>query len=414
MRSSGGRRSNLNDMTTTREHHLNELMVLRQQVAKFEANIAEAKQQEKRLLDYQSLYRTVVENVTDAIIINVGTTLVFVNNAFLTLHGLDDKSQALGVTLENFILPEDLPLVRERTLARQRGEPVPGVYEYRVRRSDGEERTVQTSATAIIYDGQPAELAVLRDITERKQLEELRHREISRLATIGQLAAGVAHEINNPLGIILGFAELGLKEASLPKIYQKLEAVVSETQRAGRIVHNLLSLAREQEPLKQCVDLAAILERAIELKSYEFKFSNINVTTQFSPDLPHVPADSFEMTQAVLNILANAQEAMLDANGVGEISICAYRSDNKIRVSIRDNGPGILPEHLNRVFEPFFTTKETGNGIGLGLSLAHATIRHHGGDLWAESEVGNGATIHFELPIPASAGGQIHNPLPRS
>ena len=229
---------------TAGEHPLEGLAESSQQAAKFDAEDVKVKNLENRLLESQELYKIVVENITDAIIINIGTTRVFVNNAFLTLHGLEDKSQALGVPLENFILTEDLPLVRERTLARQRGEPVPGVYEYRIRRTDGEVRTVQTSATTIHYNGQPAALAVLRDITELRQLEELRHQEVRQLATIGQLTAGVAHEINNPLGIIHGYAELGLKETSLPKIYRRLETIASETQRVSRIVHKLLSLAR--------------------------------------------------------------------------------------------------------------------------------------------------------------------------
>ena len=137
----------------------------------------------KRASEQEEHYRAAVDNVTDAIVINVGTTRVFVNNAFLSLHGLADMSQADGLALDHFIVPEDKLLVRERTLARQRGEPVPGLHRYRIRRSDGEVRTVESSAVAITFDGQPATLAVLRDITERNQAED----RVRRLAEIGRI-----------------------------------------------------------------------------------------------------------------------------------------------------------------------------------------------------------------------------------
>ncbi len=136
------------------------------------ADITERKRAEEALRESEEHYRAVIENVADAIVINVGTNRVFVNKAFLKLHGLDDVSQVLGTPLDQFIVPEDRQLVSERTLARQRGQPVPGVYEYRIRRVDGEVRTVQTSAVSITYEGQPAVLAVLRDTTERKRAEE--------------------------------------------------------------------------------------------------------------------------------------------------------------------------------------------------------------------------------------------------
>ena len=157
-----------------------ELEALRQRVAELELSEADRIQASERVRESEEHYRAAVDNVADAIVINVGTTRVFVNNAFLTLHGLLDMSQASGLALDHFIVPEDRPMVSERTLARERGEPVPGVYEYRIRRTDGDICTVETSAVAITFHGQPATLAVLRDITERKEAEE----ELVRLASI--------------------------------------------------------------------------------------------------------------------------------------------------------------------------------------------------------------------------------------
>ena len=168
---------------------LAELEVLRQRISELELNKAEPKRLTERGQESAEHYKAVVDNVADAIVINVGTTRLFVNNAFLKLHGLDDMSQAAGLPLDHFIVPEDRPMVSETTLARQRGEPAPGVYEYRIKRSSGEIRTVETSAVAITFNGQPAALAVLRDITERKQAEEaLKESEdqVRRLAEIGR------------------------------------------------------------------------------------------------------------------------------------------------------------------------------------------------------------------------------------
>lgn len=159
-----------------------ELAAMRQRLAELEPPKADLKAAWERVLESEEHYRAAVDNVTDAIVINVGTTRVFVNNAFLTLHGLQDMSQASGVALDHFIVPEDRPMVSERTLARERGEPVPGVYEYRIRRDNGESRTVECSAVAISFNGQPATLAVLRDITERKQAED----RVRLLAEIGR------------------------------------------------------------------------------------------------------------------------------------------------------------------------------------------------------------------------------------
>ena len=164
-------------------HLLEELEALRQRVSEMELAETDRNRAWDRVRESEEHYRAAVENVADAIVINVGTTRVFVNNAFLSLHGLDDMSQAAGLSLDHFIIPEDRPTVRSRTLERERGEPVPGVYEYRIRRTSGQVRTVESSAVAITFNGEPATLAVLRDISDRKDSEE----RVRRLAMIGRI-----------------------------------------------------------------------------------------------------------------------------------------------------------------------------------------------------------------------------------
>jgi signal transduction histidine kinase len=247
-------------------------------------------------------------------------------------------------------------------------------------------------------------LLTIEDITERrhaeKALRESEHRllENRRLASLGLLAAGMTHELNNPLGITLGFSELALNEDLSPKVQHYIQTIHSQTERAARIIRNVLSFARGGPLTKTRVEVLTILERVIGLKSHEFRVGNISVITEFSPDLPAISGDPFQLIEALLSIITNAQQAMTEAHAGGQIIIRACQSGDRIRISIEDDGPGILAERLTRIFDPFFTTKEVGKGTGLGLSLAHGIIHQHGGELWAESVVGEGATFHLELP----------------
>jgi two-component system NtrC family sensor kinase len=261
-------------------------------------------------------------------------------------------------------------------------------------------------------------LLTIDDITERRAAEkallnrEHRLRESSRLAALGLLAGGMAHGLNNPLGVIMGFSELALNEVLSPKVERYIQTVYSETERAARIIRNVLSFARGIPLTQTNVAVPTILERVIGLKSQELADANISVITQFSPDLPMIAGDPFQLIAALLNIITNAQQAMAKASVRGELTIRAYQVEDKIRISIEDNGPGILPEHLDRIFDPFFTTKEVGKGTGLGLSLAYGVIRQHGGELWAESVVGAGSTFHIELPLSSYREGEALDPMP--
>jgi two-component system, NtrC family, sensor kinase len=211
----------------------------------------------------------------------------------------------------------------------------------------------------------------------------------------------MTHELNNPLGIILGFSELALSEDLPPEVQHYIQTIHSQTESAAQIIRNVLSFARGNPLTKTLVEFPHILERATELKSHELEVGNISVITEFSPDLPATSADPFQLMEVVLNIITNAQQAMTEAHAGGRIIIRAYQAGD--RISIGDDGPGILAEHLSRIFDPFFTTKEVGKGAGLGLSLAYGIIHQHGGELWAESVVGQGATLHLELPISPAA-----------
>jgi two-component system NtrC family sensor kinase len=256
-------------------------------------------------------------------------------------------------------------------------------------------------------------IGVAQDITERKRMEE-RMQETSRLISLGELAAGVAHEINNPLTVVTGFSQLLLAEDLPQRARDDLQKIYAEAQRAARIMQNLLSFARKREPEKQYLDVTTVLERAVAMKEHDFRVNNIEVTCHWSRDLPPTMVDEHQLIQAILNILTNAQQAMAEAHGGGELVLRAShlrdkratRLKDRIRISFSDDGPGILPEHLPRIFDPFFTTKGVGKGTGLGLSISYGIVQQHDGDLWAESLPEKGTIFHLELPVlgPAEEG----------
>jgi two-component system NtrC family sensor kinase len=241
-------------------------------------------------------------------------------------------------------------------------------------------------------------VGVNKNITERKRMEE-QLMLTDRLASIGELASGIAHELNNPLTSVIGFSQLLLEEDIPQNIKDDLGTIYNEAQRASAIVKNLLTFARKHSPLRQLSQVNNILEDVLKLRAYEHKVNNIEVEKQLTADLPEIMIDYFQMQQVFLNIIVNAESAMLEAKGSGKLVITTGQRNNNVKVTIADNGPGIARKNLRRVFDPFFTTKEVGKGTGLGLSICHGIVTEHGGKIYAESVVNEGATFVVELPV---------------
>jgi len=237
-----------------------------------------------------------------------------------------------------------------------------------------------------------------RDITERKRMEE-QLIITDRLASVGELAAGIAHELNNPLTSVIGFSQLLLDKNVTDDVKEDLKVVYSEAQRAAEVVKNLLIFARRHTPVKQLVNINSVIDKVLELRAYEQRVHNIQVITRFALDLPEILADYFQLQQVFLNIIINAEHFMIAARKRGTLTITTEVTGNIIKASFADDGPGIPRENLGHLFDPFFTTKEVGKGTGLGLSICHGIITEHGGRLYAESDLGKGATFVVELPI---------------
>ena len=257
------------------------------------------------------------------------------------------------------------------------------------------------------------ELAQQRDRDRTQALEQLQLTQqqlvqSGKLAAIGELVAGVAHEINNPLTGILGNTQLLLLRELDAKTQKGLEVIQNETLRVARIVQNLLSFARQRKPDRGIVLVNDLVERTLELRNYDLKVNNIEVLLDFDPASPAVWGDLQQLEQVFLNIVNNAQQAMAAAHGEGRLAVTTHRVEDRVLVTFTDDGPGISAKIIERVFDPFFTTKEIGEGTGLGLSICYGIVAEHGGRLWVNSSHGKGSTFTVELPLtevsPVSSG----------
>ena len=241
-------------------------------------------------------------------------------------------------------------------------------------------------------------LEVAKNITDRKKMQEQLIL-TERLASIGQLAAGMAHELNNPLTGVIGFSEV-LLEKDLPEnIKEELVTINREARRAAKVVKGLLTFTREQGAEKTLMDINSIIQSILQLRSYEQRARKIEVDTRFASDLPQVMGNGVQLQQVFLNIIINAEQAMVGAHGRGKLTVATERVGNIVRASITDDGPGISPNNMKKLFTPFFTTREVGKGTGLSLSICHGIVTEHGGKLYAESKLDAGATFVVELPI---------------
>lgn len=219
-----------------------------------------------------------------------------------------------------------------------------------------------------------------------------------KLSAVGQFVAGVAHELNNPLTAVVGFSELLQSMSTDEKVRGHLDRIGKSAQRCHKIVHSLLSFARQHTPERKLVELHTVIEEVLDIMAYELRTSGVTIVREFAPGLPQIMADPHQLQQVFVNILNNARQAIEPVQREGRIVIRTLQRDGKVVVEFQDNGPGIRADHLARIFDPFFTTKPVGKGTGLGLSLCYGLIQEHGGRITARSELGQGATFAIELP----------------
>lgn len=262
--------------------------------------------------------------------------------------------------------------------------------------------------------------AELTATLERLRSTQAQLVQAEKLSAIGQLVAGVAHELNNPLTSVIGFAQLVHEDlAATPALagspgglMDDVSRIVSESERAARIVRNLLTFSRRQSAEREWHDVGDLCRRVSELRAYDSRVHGIEIVTTFQPELPAVYVDGGQLQQALLNLILNAEHAMQSAD-VKRIELSAYAEPEagSVVITVADSGHGIDPANLARVFDPFFTTRGVGEGTGLGLSIVYGIVRDHGGQIWVNSTVGVGTTFFIRLPVRAHTTNGLPSPI---
>ena len=315
------------------------------------------------------------------------------NQTVERLSGLT-RQDILGQHVERLLL--GLPSM-EMLSQRAAEGPSPAYYQATLAGSD---RTCRDLTVTVAPLSEPAGALLLigRDVTEQNQATAMLQ-QTDKLSSIGEIVAGVAHELNNPLSGVLGFSQLLAQKDGDGKFRRDIERIVECAGRCQKIVQNLLSFARPGTPEKKPVGLNGILEKTLDLLQPALFADNIDVSKELTPKLPYVMADFHQVQQVLTNLITNAQQAMNAEHGGGKLSLrTRVREDGRIAVEVSDNGPGIPADVLPRIFDPFFSTKKQGRGTGLGLSVSFGIIRDHGGEILVDSRAGTGTTFAVIFP----------------
>jgi PAS domain S-box-containing protein len=337
--------------------------------------------QEKELLRRSAEeWRTTFDSISDSVSIHdKNFKITRVNKSFSQRLGMKPK-EPIGKTCYEIVhgTKEPMPECPHSKVVKAKKAARAEVFDNR----DGSYLEISVSP---VFNGQKEVIGtvhIMKDITERKKLQE-KMIVSDRLAAVGELSAGVAHEVNNPLTGIMGLSQMLLEKKLPADVLSNVKVINSESKRIAEVISNLLKFARKQAPVKHPINV----------------HDNIKVSTKLDPELPEVVVDRSQIAQVFLNIVLNAEQAMIEAYNKGRLTITTYAKDGNIKIAFSDDGPGIEGENLKHIFDPFFTTKKEGKGTGLGLSICYGILNEHGGRIYAESKPSEGTTFIIEIPI---------------
>ena len=354
-------------------------------------------------------FRALFRAAPDAVLTLVeGGYIGEANDAVREITGVDPLYVS-GRPISDFIVEGDRDRLQAALDATFAGTPTRVEAAFQIE-ADGPvtRRIVALAMTRLPEADPPSVLVVGRDITSDREMRG-RLMESDRLAAVGELVAGVAHEVNNPLSSISAFAQLLLRDGGLTPAQRELVDVIkSETQRASQVVKDLLAFARRSEALREPLDLNGVLSRTLRMRGYQLTSNKIQLETDLAPDLPAVFGDARQLQQVFLNLVTNAIQAMVTLGG-GTLFVTTRHEEPEIIVEVRDTGPGIPDSARAHIFEPFFTTKGEGEGTGLGLSVSYGIVTAHGGTVEVADTSTAGTT--FRVSLPAADDAVLDQPL---
>ena len=369
------------------------------------ADITERRAIEKRLYQQQEFARRLVDSFPDLIfVVDTERRYTFVSPKVKELLGYEPQ-ETIGMVFGDRTHLEERSAILAVFDDMLQGKRNFASIEVRVRHRQGEWRRLRCHFSPLFDENGKIEGVVIsgRDITEVKRLEE-QLIQAEKLAAMGQMLAGVAHELNNPLTAILGASELLRDRAGVDEnTKRQLEMTHRQARRAARIVQNLLEFSRPASPQKKALDLNAVIDRTLQLHEHSFRRNSIEVDFRPFPGLPPTVGDANQLIQVFLNLVSNAEQAIREVRPSGRIQIRLGQSGSRIFAAVQDDGAGIKPEVLPKIFDPFFTTKRPGGGTGLGLSICMSIIREHGGDIEVEGLPAGGAAFTVFLPVAADS-----------
>ena len=372
----------------------------------------------KSIEEHAAVYAAVVASALDAVVVvDEASIVVAINPAAEAMFGYS-RREALGQSIGELIVPDHLKAAHEAGFARYRATREPHVLGRRVemeaRCKDGRLIPVELAITEVTLPDRRLFTANLRDLSAARQAvaEIERQREAlhqsEKLAALGSLLAGVAHELNNPLSIVLGQATMLREEAETivgtASLRSRAEQIEAAAERCARVVRSFLSIARQRKAERRAVALAPILDNSIELVLYGLRSGGVAVVREYDTAVPDVLADPDQVQQVVVNLLVNAAQALDETEGGREIRVWLRAgAGGTVAIVVADNGPGVPHDIAQRIFDPFFTTKPLGAGTGIGLSVSRGLAEAQGGNLSLLASPGGGATFEFSLPAAGEA-----------
>ncbi len=365
-------------------------------------DVTEKRTMERQLRRQEEFRRHLLEGFPDLILVlDPKASYTFVSSRIRDLLGYGPE-QLMGKTIEE--VQDNSPELVTLYRSVANGQNALASSEYGARHQDGSWRTMLGTASPLLdTEGKPAGVIIsVRDVTTEKKLEQ-QIIQSERLAAMGQMIGGFAHELNNPLTSILGMTELLQESETSENSRKQLVSLHQQARRAAEIVQNLQYFARPPAPGRSQVNLNELVQRTVQMQAYPLRKSNITVDFLQEPTLPAVMADPNQLMQVFLNLILNADQAIRESRVKGTIRIRLGRNSDSVWVMFQDDGPGIAAEVLPHIFDPFFTTKRPGRGTGLGLSICKTLVREHNGNIEAATAQGGGAVFTITLPVTGAA-----------